>query len=368
MTPEFIAIVALALYLLAGIFVLFLGGRLVQRELANDASKNDAAWPRPRAIEDLRPIQHLTVNFFARAEPCDRLLTVLARHREPLTVTALLEKARPSAGPSTNGDAPAFGIEWAALWIMRVAGLVSLNKRHVLLTDAGREVHRRIHSPSNHSRDGETLNRNSVYDALFVPLPVGNGTPSRRHGARSNVPDFAQRNRIPASFRIGELRKPSRTTATNGSTESINLETMKTPNMKKRTIIMTASDHEELSYAIAAAGKLSHRARGEMTGLKAELARAKIVGADEIRADVITMNSRAELLDLETGERMEFTLVFPMDANIEAGKISVLAPLGTAMLGYRVGDEFEWIVPYGLRRLKVVAVRFQPEAALAMAA
>ncbi|HYJ07251.1 MAG TPA: GreA/GreB family elongation factor, partial [Chthoniobacterales bacterium] len=81
-----------------------------------------------------------------------------------------------------------------------------------------------------------------------------------------------------------------------------------------------------------------------------------------------TMNSRAELLDLETGERMEFTLVFPMDANIEAGKISVLAPLGTAMLGSRVGDEFEWIVPYGLRRLKVVAVRFQPEAALAMAA
>lgn len=138
--------------------------------------------------------------------------------------------------------------------------------------------------------------------------------------------------------------------------------------MKKRTIIMTASDHEELSYAIAAAGKLSHRARGEMTGLEAELARAKIVAADEIPADVITMKSRAELLDLETGERMEFALVFPMDANIEAGRISVLAPLGTAMLGYRVGDEFEWIVPYGLRRLKVVAVRFQPEAALAMAA
>ncbi|HYJ04089.1 MAG TPA: GreA/GreB family elongation factor, partial [Chthoniobacterales bacterium] len=105
---------------------------------------------------------------------------------------------------------------------------------------------------------------------------------------------------------------------------------MHTPPMKKRTIIMTASDHEELSDAIVAAGKLSHRERGEMTGLAAELARAKIVGADEIPADVITMNSRAELLDLETGERMEFTLVFPMDANIEAGKISVLAPLGTA--------------------------------------
>jgi regulator of nucleoside diphosphate kinase len=105
-----------------------------------------------------------------------------------------------------------------------------------------------------------------------------------------------------------------------------------------------------------------------MTGLEAELARAEIVGADEIPADLITMNTRAELLDLETGERMEFTLVLPVDANIEAGKISVLAPLGTAMLGYRVGDEFEWVVPYGLRRLKVTAVRYQPEATLAMAA
>ena len=138
--------------------------------------------------------------------------------------------------------------------------------------------------------------------------------------------------------------------------------------MKKRTIAMTASDHEELTYALAAAGRLSPRGRAEMIGLEAELARAEIVGADEIPADVITMNSRAELLDLATGERMEFTLVYPMDANIEAGKISVLAPLGTAMLGYRVGDEFEWIVPYGLRRLKVVAVHFQPEASLAMAA
>ena len=80
------------------------------------------------------------------------------------------------------------------------------------------------------------------------------------------------------------------------------------------------------------------------------------------------MNSRAELLDLDTGERMDFTLVFPIDANIEEGKISVLAPLGTAMLGYRVGDEFEWTVPYRLRRLKVTHVQFQPEAALAAAA
>jgi regulator of nucleoside diphosphate kinase len=138
--------------------------------------------------------------------------------------------------------------------------------------------------------------------------------------------------------------------------------------MKKRTIIMTDADHEELSYAIRAVDRLSKRGRVEMSSLAAELARAEIVEAHDIPPDVITMNSRAELLDLETGERMEFTLVFPNEADIDAGKISILAPLGTAMLGYRVGDEFEWNVPYAVRRLKVIAVQFQPEASLAMAA
>ena len=80
------------------------------------------------------------------------------------------------------------------------------------------------------------------------------------------------------------------------------------------------------------------------------------------------MNTRAELLDLESGEHMEFTLVLPRDENIEDGKISVLAPLGTAMLGYRVGDEFQWHVPYGIRKLKVIRVYFQPEAKLKQAA
>jgi regulator of nucleoside diphosphate kinase len=56
------------------------------------------------------------------------------------------------------------------------------------------------------------------------------------------------------------------------------------------------------------------------------------------------------------------------DENVNEGKISVLAPLGTAMLGYRVGDEFVWHVPHGLRRLKVTKLHFQPEASLEKAA
>ena len=138
--------------------------------------------------------------------------------------------------------------------------------------------------------------------------------------------------------------------------------------MKNRNIIMTAADHAELEAVIAYTGKVSQRAHAELNALEGELKRAKIVEPEDIPSDVITMNSRAELLDVESKERMQFTLVLPRDAKIEEGKISVLAPLGTAMLGYRVGDEFKWRVPYGVRRLKVTNVYFQPEADLKKAA
>ncbi len=133
-------------------------------------------------------------------------------------------------------------------------------------------------------------------------------------------------------------------------------------------IIVTARDHAELSSVIAVTGKLSQRVKWELRLLENELKRARIVALEEVPPDVITMNSRAELLDLESGERMEFTLVFPADENVNDGKISVLAPLGTAMLGYRAGDEFVWHVPHGLRRLKVTKLQFQPEASLKKAA
>ena len=132
--------------------------------------------------------------------------------------------------------------------------------------------------------------------------------------------------------------------------------------MNHDNIVITAADHAELSSVVSLAGKVSSRMKFEMRLLENELKRAKIVGAEDLPPDVITMNSRAELFDLETHERMQFTLVLPRDANIDEGKISVLAPLGTAMLGYRVGDEFEWPVPHGIRRLKVTDVYFQPEA------
>ena len=78
--------------------------------------------------------------------------------------------------------------------------------------------------------------------------------------------------------------------------------------------------------------------------------------------DAITMRSKVRLKDLESRKEMIYSLVFPNEADIDEGRISVLAPVGTAMIGYRVGDIIEWEVPSGLRRLKVEEVLYQPEA------
>jgi regulator of nucleoside diphosphate kinase len=67
---------------------------------------------------------------------------------------------------------------------------------------------------------------------------------------------------------------------------------------------------------------------------------------------------------LATGEKVAYTLVFPGKADSSTGKISVLAPIGTAVLGYRVGDVVEWRVPAGSRKFRVEKLLYQPEAAL----
>jgi len=135
--------------------------------------------------------------------------------------------------------------------------------------------------------------------------------------------------------------------------------------MKKQKILITAPDHARLSDMIAF-GSFSSGRRGALHALECELARAEIVAQNEIPADVITMNTRAELFDLDTGCRIGFTVVFPDEANIAEGKVSVLSPLGTGMLGYRVGDAFEWPAVNGTWRLKVSRVQYQPDTILAV--
>jgi regulator of nucleoside diphosphate kinase len=90
--------------------------------------------------------------------------------------------------------------------------------------------------------------------------------------------------------------------------------------------------------------------------LKSELERARVVLAEETPVDVVTMHSQVRVLDLETGEQSNYTLVFPVEADVSAKRISVLAPLGTALLGFREGDTLEWMMPGGMRRLRIERV------------
>ena len=109
------------------------------------------------------------------------------------------------------------------------------------------------------------------------------------------------------------------------------------------------------AHAVGAGGRRFEQLEGE-------LARAKVVPPDRFPQDVVTMNSRVLFEDEKTGERREVTLVYPKDADIDAGRISVLVPVGSALLGLRVGQSIDWTLPGGeKRRYRVIAVPHQPQ-------
>lgn len=129
--------------------------------------------------------------------------------------------------------------------------------------------------------------------------------------------------------------------------------------MSRRKIYITQTDLQRLCRVVAAELELSVDRR--LTELIAELERAEIVLSDEIPDDVVTMNSTVVLRDVDTDETETYTLVYPNHADIARNRLSVLAPVGTAILGYQVGDVIRWRVPSGVRRLRVEDVIFQPE-------
>jgi regulator of nucleoside diphosphate kinase len=131
--------------------------------------------------------------------------------------------------------------------------------------------------------------------------------------------------------------------------------------MSDRNIYVTSDDRKRLQALLSRPTDAMDR--DDVSDLVAEVQRAVVVPASEIPPDVITMNSRARLLDLDQLTTLELTVVYPEDADFAEGRISVVAPIGAAMLGYRVGDEIEWVVPSGPRRLRVEAILYQPEAA-----
>lgn len=130
-----------------------------------------------------------------------------------------------------------------------------------------------------------------------------------------------------------------------------------------RAIYITDADQARLQKLINEEKEFKPHSREYLRDLEQELNRAHVVSPNEVPPDVITMNSKVLLKDLTSGEEMIYTLVYPAEADLMEDKISILAPVGTAILGYRVGDVLDWKVPDGLVQLKVEKIIYQPEAA-----
>jgi regulator of nucleoside diphosphate kinase len=102
----------------------------------------------------------------------------------------------------------------------------------------------------------------------------------------------------------------------------------------------------------------------DTSALEAELTRAEVVEPSALPDDVISMNSTARFRDESDGSERELTLVYPANADSETGRVSVLAPIGSALLGLRVGQTIEWPLPdKRTLTLRVLSIAYQPEAA-----
>ena len=125
-------------------------------------------------------------------------------------------------------------------------------------------------------------------------------------------------------------------------------------------IIVSSLDLERIEALLDAP---AHRHFPGSEALRAELARADVVEPQRMPADVVTMNSQVNVIDIGNGEEYDLTLVYPRDADGDPGKVSVLAPVGSAILGLRVGQSIQWPMPGGRQLvLRIAAIRYQPEA------
>jgi regulator of nucleoside diphosphate kinase len=135
------------------------------------------------------------------------------------------------------------------------------------------------------------------------------------------------------------------------------------PMIGHRRIVITKTDMSRLRALVCDGRTASLRDLAHLDELDSELDHAEVVDDGDVPDDVVTMQSTVRVIDLDSRKRSVYTLVFPEGAAIERRRLSILAPVGTALLGYRAGDVVEWTMPGGPRRLQIESVLFQPEAA-----
>jgi|WetSurMetagenome_2_1015567.scaffolds.fasta_scaffold228127_2 regulator of nucleoside diphosphate kinase len=129
-----------------------------------------------------------------------------------------------------------------------------------------------------------------------------------------------------------------------------------------KQIFITDFDMKRFRWLIDNSYRFDQKYKNDFANLDKELKNAKVVEPKDIPSDVITMNSKFKIKDFSTNEETIYTLVFPFDADMENIGLSVLAPLGMAVIGYRVGDEIEFEDSSDKRKVYIEEIIYQPEA------
>ncbi|MEO6104538.1 MAG: nucleoside diphosphate kinase regulator [Pseudoxanthomonas sp.] len=125
-------------------------------------------------------------------------------------------------------------------------------------------------------------------------------------------------------------------------------------------IIVSSRDFNRLEQLLDSPALRRHPAAVALTE---ELNRAEVVPVEKIPEGVVTMHSTVECEDEVSGDRHTLTLVYPNEANVGTGHVSIMAPVGSALLGLSLGQSIDWAAPDGRKlRLRVIAVQYQPEA------
>jgi len=134
--------------------------------------------------------------------------------------------------------------------------------------------------------------------------------------------------------------------------------------IQQATIYISQTDRDRLENLIELVRNQGDRSNVPYVNkLEDELEFAEVVVPQDIPPDVVTMRSKVRLKDLDTSEESVYSIVFPTEANVDEGKISVLTPLATALLGYNRGATVEFQAPGRLRRLQILEILYQPESA-----
>lgn len=130
-----------------------------------------------------------------------------------------------------------------------------------------------------------------------------------------------------------------------------------------KNIIISELDSSRIKQSVARGSAVNHFSANDINKLLSEIKKAKVVSPKRIPPDIVTMNSIVKITNLESNTSYTIQLVYPENADTKAKKISVFAPIATALLGYKKGDVVNWEVPQGNTRLRIDEIVYQPEAA-----